>query len=88
MPARFERGLTKSGARRARATRIILDLSPVRLRRPPTFIPNHDAAPVALLRGDRAMLGVRYDPEQVLDVLSRLGFHRSSTAKETRQPFA
>jgi phenylalanyl-tRNA synthetase beta chain len=77
--ARFERGLDPNLARDAvaRATRIILDLSPgatvsaVADVYPQPLTPRPVALPFAEIE---RLLGVRYDPEQVLDVLSRLGF--------------
>src|SRR5918993_1444108 len=77
--ARFERGLDPNLARdaAARATRIILDLSPgatvsaVADVYPQPLTPWPVALPFAEIE---RLLGVRYDPEQVLDVLSRLGF--------------
>jgi phenylalanyl-tRNA synthetase beta chain len=77
--ARFERGLDPNLARDAasRATRLILDLSPgatvsavsdVYLQ---PLLPWPLSLPFAEIE---RLLGVHYDPEQVLDVLSRLGF--------------
>ena len=77
--ARFERGLDPNLARdaAARATRLILDLSPgatvsaVADVYPQPLTPRPLSLPFAEIE---RLLGVRYDPEQVLDVLSRLGF--------------
>ncbi len=77
--ARFERGLDPNLARdaAARATRLILDLSPgatvsaVADVYPQPLHPWPLSLPFAEIE---RLLGVRYDPEQVLDVLSRLGF--------------
>jgi phenylalanyl-tRNA synthetase beta chain len=76
---RFERGLDPNLARdaAARATRLILDLSPgatvsaVADVYPQPLMPRPLSLPFAEIE---RLLGVRYDPEQVLDVLSRLGF--------------
>jgi phenylalanyl-tRNA synthetase beta chain len=77
--ARFERGLDPNLARdaAARATRLILDLTPGA-----TVSAVADVYPQALMPWPLSLpfteierlLGVRYDPEQVLDVLKRLGF--------------
>src|SRR5215213_2541682 len=77
--ARFERGLDPNLARdaAARATRLILDLSPratmsaVADVYPQPLRPWPLSLPFAEIE---RLLGVRYDPEQVLDVLRRLGF--------------
>ncbi len=77
--ARFERGLDPNLARdaAARATRLILDLSPgatvsaVADVYPQPLTPRPLSLPFAEIE---RLLGVRYDPEQVVDVLSRLGF--------------
>src|SRR5918998_63708 len=76
---RFERGLDPNLARdaAARATRLILDLSPgatvsaVADVYPQPLTPRPLSVPFAEIE---RLLGVRYEPEQVLDVLSRLGF--------------
>jgi phenylalanyl-tRNA synthetase beta chain len=77
--ARFERGLDPNLARdaAARATRLILDLTPqatvsaVADVYPEPLTP----WPLSLPFGEiERLLGVRYAPEQVLDVLRRLGF--------------
>src|SRR5215207_516975 len=80
--ARFERGLDPNLARdaAARATRLILDLSPgatvsaVADVYPQPLTPRPLSLPFAEIE---RLLGVRYDPEQVVDVLSRLGFSPS-----------
>jgi phenylalanyl-tRNA synthetase beta chain len=77
--ARFERGLDPNLARdaAARATRLILDLSPsatvsaVADVYPQPLTPRPLSLPFAEIE---RLLGVRYDPEQVVEVLSRLGF--------------
>jgi len=77
--ARFERGLDPNLARdaAARATCLILDLSPratvsaVADVYPQPLTPWPLSLPFAEIE---RLLGVRYDPEQVLDVLRRLGF--------------
>src|SRR5215212_6562855 len=77
--ARFERGLDPNLARdaAARATRLMLDLSPratvsaVADVYPQPLTPWPLSLPFAEIE---RLLGVRYDPEQVLDVLRRLGF--------------
>src|SRR5215216_3061096 len=77
--ARFERGLDPNLARdaAARATRLILDLSPgatvsaVADVYPQRRLPRPLSLPFTEIE---RLLGIRYDPEQVLDVLSRLGF--------------
>jgi phenylalanyl-tRNA synthetase beta chain len=77
--ARFERGLDPNLAREAaaRATRLILELSPgatvtaVADVYPQPLNPWPLSVPFAEIE---RLLGVRYDPEQVLDVLRRLGF--------------
>src|ERR671911_395556 len=77
--ARFERGLDPNLARDAvaRATRIILDHSPgatvsaVADVYPEPRMPRPLSLPFAEIE---RLLGLRYNPEQVLDVLSRLGF--------------
>jgi phenylalanyl-tRNA synthetase beta chain len=77
--ARFERGLDPNLARdaAARVTRLILDLTPratvsaVADVYPQPLMP----WPLSLRFAEiERLLGVRYDPEQVLDVLRRLGF--------------
>src|SRR5215207_7560327 len=77
--ARFERGLDPNLARvaAARATRLILDLTPratvsaVADVYPQPLMP----WPLSLRFAEiERLLGVRYDAEQVLDVLRRLGF--------------
>jgi phenylalanyl-tRNA synthetase beta chain len=77
--ARFERGLDPTLAREAaaRATRLILDLSPgaivwaVSDVYPCPVTPRPLAFPFAEFE---RLLGVRYEPDQVLDSLRRLGF--------------
>src|SRR5215212_493830 len=77
--ARFERGLDPNLAREAaaRATRLILDLSPgatvsaVADVYPQPRLPRPLSLPFTEIE---RLLGIRYDLEQVLDVLSRLGF--------------
>src|SRR5215218_6334043 len=77
--ARFERGLDPNLARdaAARATRLILDLTPgatvsdVADVYPLPLTPWPLSLPFAEIE---RLLGVRYEPEQVLDVLRRLGF--------------
>ena len=77
--ARFERGLDPNLARdaAARATRLVLDLSPgatvsaVADVYPQPLTPWSLSLPFAEIE---RLLGVRYEPTQVLDVLSRLGF--------------
>jgi phenylalanyl-tRNA synthetase beta chain len=77
--ARFERGLDPNLARdaAARATRLILDLTPgatvsaVADVYPQPLKPWPLSLPFTEIE---RLLGVRYDPEQVLDVLRRLGF--------------
>ena len=77
--ARFERGLDPNLARdaAARATRLILELSPGRRVSavadvyPQPLTPRPLSLPFAEIE---RLLGIRYEPEQVLDVLSRLGF--------------
>ncbi len=77
--ARFERGLDPNLARdaAARATRLILDLSPgasvsaVADVYPQPLTSWLLSLPFAEIE---RLLGVRYEPEQVLDVLRRLGF--------------
>src|SRR5918993_884950 len=76
---RFERGLDPNLARdaAARATRLILDLSPgatvsaVADVYPEPRKPRPLSLPFTEIE---RLLGVRHDPEQVIDVLSRLGF--------------
>ena len=77
--ARFERGLDPNLARdaAARATQLILDLSPgatvtaVADVYPHPIVPRPLSLPFSEIE---RLLGVRYQPEQVLDVLQRLGF--------------
>jgi phenylalanyl-tRNA synthetase beta chain len=77
--ARFERGLDPNLARdaAARTTRLILDLSPgatvsaVADVYPQPLTPRPLSMPFAEIE---RLLGVRYEPEQVVDVLRRLGF--------------
>jgi phenylalanyl-tRNA synthetase beta chain len=77
--ARFERGLDPNLARdaAARATRLILDLTPratvsaVADVYPQPLTPWPLSLPFAEIE---RLLGIRYDPEHVLDVLRRLGF--------------
>src|SRR5918999_3674674 len=77
--ARFERGIDPNLARdaAARATRLILDLSPgatvtaIADVYPQPVTPWPLSLPFAEIE---RLLGVRYEPEQVLDVLSRLRF--------------
>jgi phenylalanyl-tRNA synthetase beta chain len=77
--ARFERGLDPNLARQAaaRATQLILDLSPgatvsaVADVYPSPVAPRPLALPFAELE---RLLGIRYEPDQVLDALRRLGF--------------
>lgn len=77
--ARFERGLDPNLARdaAARATRLLLDLSPgatvvaVADVYPHPRLPRPLSLPFAEIE---RLLGIRYEPAQVLDVLSRLGF--------------
>ena len=77
--ARFERGLDPNLAREAaaRATRLILDLSSgatvsaIADDYPQPRLPRPLSLPFTEIE---RLLGIRYDPEQVLDVLSRLGF--------------
>jgi phenylalanyl-tRNA synthetase beta chain len=76
---RFERGLDPNLARdaAARATRLILDLSPGATVSafadvyPEPRMPRPLSLPFSEIE---RLLGVRYAPEQVIDVLSRLGF--------------
>ncbi len=77
--ARFERGLDPNLARdaAARATQLILDLSPGATVTAVADVYPHPLSPrpLSLPFGEiERLLGVRYDPEQVLDVLRRLGF--------------
>jgi phenylalanyl-tRNA synthetase beta chain len=77
--ARFERGLDPNLARdaAARATRLILDLSPGATVTAVADVYPQPLTPWALslpFTEIERLLGVRYDPEQVLDVLNRLGF--------------
>ena len=77
--ARFERGLDPNLARdaAARATHLILELSPgatvtaVADVYPTPLVPRPLALPFSEIE---RLLGIRYEPEQVLDVLRRLGF--------------
>jgi phenylalanyl-tRNA synthetase beta chain len=77
--ARFERGLDPNLAREAaaRATQLILELSPgatvtaVADVYPEPLQPRSLAFPFAEIE---RLLGIRYEPAQVLDVLRRLGF--------------
>jgi phenylalanyl-tRNA synthetase beta chain len=76
---RFERGLDPNLARdaAARATRLILEFSPgarvsaVADVYPQPRTPRSLSLPFAEIE---RLLGIRYEPEQVLDILSRLGF--------------
>jgi phenylalanyl-tRNA synthetase beta chain len=77
--ARFERGLDPNLARdaAARATQLILELSPGAAVTAVTDVYPHPVAPRPMsLPFDEIerLLGVRYEPAQVLDVLRRLGF--------------
>jgi phenylalanyl-tRNA synthetase beta chain len=77
--ARFERGLDPNLARDAasRATQLILELSPgatvtaVADVYPDPLLPRSLTLPFAEIE---RLLGIRYEPAQVLDVLRRLGF--------------
>ena len=77
--ARFERGLDPNLARdaAARATQLILDLSPGATVTAVADVYPHPLRPrpLSLPFGEiERLLGIRYEPEQVLDVLRRLGF--------------
>jgi phenylalanyl-tRNA synthetase beta chain len=77
--ARFERGLDPNLARdaAARATRLILELSPGAAVTAVADVYPHPLKPCPLslpFAEIERLLGVRYTPEQVLDVLRRLGF--------------
>jgi phenylalanyl-tRNA synthetase beta chain len=77
--ARFERGLDPNLARdaAARATKLILDLSPgAKVTAVADVYPcPRQPWPLSLPFAEiERLLGVRYEPEQVLDVLRRLGF--------------
>jgi phenylalanyl-tRNA synthetase beta chain len=77
--ARFERGLDPNLARvaAARATRLLLDVSPGATVTAVADIYPHPLQPRPLsvpFRELERLLGVRYEPSQVVDVLSRLGF--------------
>jgi phenylalanyl-tRNA synthetase beta chain len=77
--ARFERGLDPNLAREAaaRATQLILELSPgatvtaVADVYPEPLLPRSLSLPYTEIE---RLLGIRYEPAQVLDVLRRLGF--------------
>ena len=76
---RFERGLDPTLARdaAARATRLLLDLSPGAAVTAVADVYPHPIEPRPLTlpyRELERLLGVRYEPEAVLDVLTRLGF--------------
>jgi phenylalanyl-tRNA synthetase beta chain len=77
--ARFERGLDPNLARdaAARATRLILDLTPQATVSAVADVYPQPLTPWPLslrFAEIERLLGVRYDPDQVLDVLRRLGF--------------
>jgi phenylalanyl-tRNA synthetase beta chain len=77
--ARFERGLDPNLARdaAARATQLILDLSPGATVTAVADVYPHplNPRPLSLPFGEiERLLGIRYSTEQVLDVLHRLGF--------------
>ena len=77
--ARFERGLDPNLARdaAARATRLILDLTPQATVSAVADVYPQPLTPWPLslrFAEIERLLGVRYDPERVLDVLRRLGF--------------
>ena len=77
--ARFERGLDPNLARdaAARATKLILELSPGAAVTAVADVYPHPVTPRPLslpFAEIERLLGVRYEPVQVLDVLRRLGF--------------
>ena len=83
--ARFERGLDPNlaGVAAARATRFCSTLSRRRRDGVADVYPNRSSRDALTMpfAGIERLLGVRYPPEQVLDVLNRLGFSPESAAR-------